>query len=90
MPKPLRRHKKSGVITPKTAGKPATQQLNELYQAFLNDGSHFHFPDDGRVFVNGTQLPSCLKERFHDALEHHLRKFMVFHRGVKRTGQGNK
>ena len=58
MPKPLRRHKKSGVITPTGAAK---RQLNELYQAFLDDGSHFHFPGDGRVFVNGTQLPSCLK-----------------------------
>ena len=90
MPKPLRRHKKSGVITPKAAGKPATQQLNELYQAFLDDGSHFHFPGDERVFVNGTQLPSCLKERFHDALEHHLREFMVLHRGGKGRRQVNK
>ena len=90
MPKPLRRHKKSGVITPKAAGKPATQQLNELYQACLDDGSHFHFPGDGRVFVNGTQLPSCLKERFHDALEHHLREFMVFHRGGKNSRQVKK
>ena len=90
MPKPLRHHKKSGVITPKGAEKPATQQLNELYQAFLDDGSHFHFPGDGRVFVNDTQLPSCLKERFYDALEEHLREVMVFHRGVKRTGQGKK
>ena len=90
MPKPLRRHKKSGVITPKAAGKPATQQLNELYQAFLDDGSHFHFPGDGRVFVNGTQLPSCLKERFHDTLEHHLREFMVLHRGGKSSRQVNK
>lgn len=90
MPKPLRRHNKSGVITPKGTKKPATQQLNELYQAFLSDGSHFHFPGDGRVFVNGTQLPNCLKERFNDALEHHLREFAVFHHGSKRTGQGNK
>ena len=32
MPKPLRHHKKSGVITPNGAGKPAAQQLNELYR----------------------------------------------------------
>ena len=90
MPKPLRHHKKSGVITPKGSEKPATQQLNELYQAFLDDGTHFHFPGNGRVFVNGTQLPSCLKERFYDALEEHLRDFFVLHRGGKRNGQGNK
>jgi len=90
MPKPLRRHKKSGVITPKGTEKPAIHQLSELYQAFLDDGSHFHFPGDARVLVNGRQLPSCLKARFYDALEEHLREFMVFHRGVKRTGQGKK
>ena len=90
MPKALRRDNKSGVKTPKGTKKPVTEHLEELYRAFLHGGSHFHFPGDGRVFVNGTQLPSCLKERFHDALEHHLREFMVFHRGVKRTGQGNK
>ena len=90
MPKPLRHHKKSGVITPKGSEKPATQQLSELYQAFLDDGTHFHFPGNGRVFVNGTQLPSGLKERFYDALEEHLRDFFVLHRGGKRNGQGNK
>ena len=90
MPKPLRRHKKSGVITPKGTEKPATQQLSELYQAFLDDGSHFHFPGDGRVFVNDTQLPSCLKERFYDALEQHVRDFFVLHRGSKSSRQVKK
>ena len=90
MPKPLRHHKKSGVITPKGDEKPATQQLNELYQAFLDDGSHFHFPGDGRVFVNGTQLPSCLKERFYDALEEHLHDFFVLQRSGKNSRQVNK
>ena len=90
MPKPLRRHKKSGVITPKGTEKPATQQLSELYQAFLDDGSHFHFPGDGRVFVNDTQLPSCLKERFYDALEQHVRDFFVLHRGGKSSKQVKK
>ena len=90
MPKPLRRHKKSGVITPKAAGKTPTQQLNELYQAFLDDGSHFHFPGDGRVFVNDTQLPSYLKERFYDALEQHVRDIFVLHRGGKSSRQVKK
>ena len=90
MPKPLRRHKKSGVITPKGTEKPATQQLSELYQAFLDDGSHFHFPGDGRVFVNDTQLPSCLKERFYDALEQHVRDFFVLRRGSKSSRQVKK
>ena len=32
--------------------------------------------------MNGTQLPSCLKERFYDALEQHC-DFLVLHRGAK-------
>ena len=90
MPKPLRRHKKSGVITPKGSQRPVTDQLEELYQAFLTDGNHYHFPGDGRVFLNGNQLPNCLKERFNDALEHHLRDYVVFQRGGKKSGLGNK
>ena len=90
MPKPLCFHKKSGVRTPKHAEKPAAQHLNELYQAFLCDGSHFHFPGDGRIFVNGTQLPNCLIERFYDALEQHLGDFFVLHRGTKKESKGNK
>ena len=90
MPKPLRRHNKSGVITPKGTKKPVTQQLEELYQAFLCDGSHFHFPGDGRIFVNGSQLPNCLIERFYDAMEQHLGEFFVLHRGTKKGSKGNK
>ena len=90
MPKPLRRHRKSGVVTPKGTHKPVTDHLEELLRAFLTDGNHFHFPGDGRVFLNGNQLPNRLKERCDDALEQHLREYVVFQRGGKKSGQGNK
>ena len=90
MPKVLRRHNKSGVHAPKGTKKPVTEHLEELYGAFLHGGSHFHFPGDGRIFVNGLQLPSCLKERFYDALEEYLRDFFVLHRGGKSSRQVNK
>ena len=90
MPKPLRRHKKSGIVTPKGTHKPVTDHLEELLRAFLTDGNHFHFPGDGRVFLNGNQLPNCLKERFNDALEHHLRGFFVLRHGSKSSRQVHK
>ena len=83
MPKPLRFHKKSGVITPSDISVPADELVQELFNAFIKSGTHFHFPGDGRVYIDGKRLPDCLKERFYDGLEWHLRHFFVFHRGTK-------
>ena len=89
MPRPLRFHQKSGVITPSHIPVPADALVQELFYAFIKDGTHFHFPGDGRIYIDGKLLPDCLKERFYDGLEWHMREVLVFHRGTKSNTKVN-